>query len=336
MTDLGSSSDPLLFRGEQDVLEVRTTDPSNPEPDERWIRSDVAPETDQIATMRCGDGTDIPIFATGTATDTVRECRRVRVGGQTGYMPIAPPADASFTERRFRHNGTTMAYHDAVSPGAAIPDNAVNQWKYDEGDGSEAADSIGNIDATINGATWESNSDAVGGYWLAFDATDDYVSQSTIPSVIAPSNDWSICVTIDVADMNGDKAIFEHTDRSNDNNDRVACGIRDGVIVCGVLNDGSVSDRVELDVSDPSSDGIFRLGIGWDSSESSLKIYQNGTEQTTSSSASDVWGGNDGFRFGLDTGDNFPWDDGIDNPIVYESLLSNEEFSDDYEAQPYA
>lgn len=131
MTNLGTSSKPLALTGEQDVIEVRTSDPSNPDADERWIREDVAPETNQIATMRCGDGTEIPIFSTGTATDTVRECRRVRVNGQTGYLPVAPLSDASFDERRIQHAGQTMAYHDAVSPGPAIPDAEDLHARYD-------------------------------------------------------------------------------------------------------------------------------------------------------------------------------------------------------------
>lgn len=123
--DLGTPEKPKDFHGEQDVVEVRSNDPSNPEPDERWIRSDIAPETNQIATLRTGDGTDIPLFETGTAQETVREARRAYVNGQWGYYPLAPESEAAYPERRVYHDGAWHAYHDRVAPGSAIPDSAV-------------------------------------------------------------------------------------------------------------------------------------------------------------------------------------------------------------------
>lgn len=126
MTDLRQE----LMRGEQWTLEVRTSDPQNPAADERWIRSDLD-SGDKIATYRTGDGTDMPIYPTGTAEDTVSEAIRIEVSGQTGYVPIAPESDAEFQSRQVQHNGQRYAHHNSVSPGAGIPDSGDLQARYD-------------------------------------------------------------------------------------------------------------------------------------------------------------------------------------------------------------
>jgi len=53
-----------------------------------------------------------------------------------------------------------------------IPFDPFSQWKFEEGSGSEASDSAGDNDGTVNSATWTSGK-VDGG--LRFDGTDDYV-----------------------------------------------------------------------------------------------------------------------------------------------------------------
>jgi len=124
--DLGTPTRPHALTGEQWRLEVRTDDPPSPSADERWIRSDLD-GGDRVATLKCGDGTEIPLFATGTAEETVREARRYRVGGQTVYAPLAPVDEAAFPARRVQHDGQIHAFHDRVGPGSAIPDSVVSR-----------------------------------------------------------------------------------------------------------------------------------------------------------------------------------------------------------------
>jgi len=139
--DLGSTTNPLSLTGEQWVLETRSDDPASPEPDERWIRTDLN-SGDREATLKCGDGTEIPLFPTGLAEDTVREALRYHVGGQTLFAPIAPESDAAFPARRIQHDGQLHAFHDRVAPGSAIPDIVAyggsdnNTYVHDLSDGS--------------------------------------------------------------------------------------------------------------------------------------------------------------------------------------------------------
>jgi hypothetical protein len=74
-------------------LQPRTSDPSSTEEGEGWVRSDVAPDSNQIATFRVDTGgstIDVPILQTGTATEGVVEALRLSVGGTLGYVPATP------------------------------------------------------------------------------------------------------------------------------------------------------------------------------------------------------------------------------------------------------
>jgi hypothetical protein len=187
MTDLRQE----LMRGEQWTLEVRTSDPQNPSPDERWIRSDLD-SGDKIATYRTGDGTDIPIYPTGTAEDTVSEAIRIEVSGQTGYAPIAPESDAEFQSRQVQHNGQRYAHHNSVSPGAAIPDSGISRYEFEQ----DVTDSWNNNDATDNTSAGYVTG-TVGSFAKDFDGTDDEV---VFPFQFDDTEDFSIVgwVNLDV------------------------------------------------------------------------------------------------------------------------------------------
>jgi hypothetical protein len=63
---------------------------------------------------------------------------------------------------------------DGTQVFGAIPDSGDHQWYVDEGSGATLNDSVGSVSATINGATWEADSAAVGGQRLSHDGIDDY------------------------------------------------------------------------------------------------------------------------------------------------------------------
>jgi hypothetical protein len=67
-----------------------------------------------------------------------------------------------------------MNVSDRALVQSAIPDSGDHQWYVDEGSGSTLNDAIGSVSATINGATWEADSAAVGNQRLSHDGTDDY------------------------------------------------------------------------------------------------------------------------------------------------------------------
>jgi len=63
----------------------------------------------------------------------------------------------------------------------AIPDSGDHQWYIDEGSGTTLNDSVGSVSATINGATWQSESGPVGGQYLSLDGIDDnWITDSSV------------------------------------------------------------------------------------------------------------------------------------------------------------
>jgi len=63
-------------------------------------------------------------------------------------------------------------------PNALAGAEPVSHWKFDEGTGTTAKDSVGDNDGTLSGATW--TTEGVSGSALEFDGTDDYVTAPTV------------------------------------------------------------------------------------------------------------------------------------------------------------
>ena len=161
-------------RGEQLVLDVRSSAPSSPETHQAWIRDDLT-SGEQIGALEFGDGTQVPIYPDSlTVEDSVTKALQVSVGGQMGFIPTAPVDDATYDARRFPYNGVDYGLHSARRL-SAIPEYGDYQWYIDEGTGTTLNPSIGSVTATINGATWQSESGPIGNKYLSFDGSGDFV-----------------------------------------------------------------------------------------------------------------------------------------------------------------
>lgn len=191
-----------LLRAEQHDWQVRTTDPASTQEGDAWVRSDLAPETDQIATLRFDRGgsvVDIPIFDSAASVTNVEKVWRVQVGGVTGFIPLAASGETGAYEfLKFQHAGTALDTHDGLQV-SAIPDSVRNHYPIDAGSGSTVFDDKNNVDGTITGSTWISDANSIGGAHLSYDGDDrvdfgtaawDYTAQSTftITSHINPDS----------------------------------------------------------------------------------------------------------------------------------------------------
>jgi hypothetical protein len=210
-------------RTEQVELEQRTSDPSNPDAQEAWLRVDIKPTYEDadgtqqtgVAEYRIANGDGgvdtAPVAQLGHATgQDVIDKRRVFVdaGGSptgVGFIPYATASSglASYPKRRLEHpTDGRLQMHDALY--RAIPDSVVNQYPTDTGSGSTLQDAEGAEDGTINGPTWQSLADAVGGFYLSYDGVDDttdfadsafdYTTQAamTVTAFINPDDTSSI------------------------------------------------------------------------------------------------------------------------------------------------
>lgn len=88
--------------------------------------------------------------------------------------------------------GYTSAFSNAATGVTTTYDSEeksegpIAQWKFDEGYGASTNDSsTNNLDGTISGAAWRTESECVSGRCLYFDGVDDYI---TMGDVLEPSN----------------------------------------------------------------------------------------------------------------------------------------------------
>ena len=98
-----------------------------------------------------------------------------------------------------------------------IPDSVTNQWLMDEGTGTTLNDNIGNIPASLSGASWLEDADAEGGWKTSYDGTDDY--WETDDAFGINGSDYTGMVWLEYDDsMEGDSTAYLHAmDGTNDN-----------------------------------------------------------------------------------------------------------------------
>ena len=115
---------------------------------------------------------------------------------------------------------------------STIPDSELDhRWKMDEGSGSTLSDSVGSVSATLNGATWLSNSKYTGGVATDYDGVDDWWGtdenidingeEATVlfwGDTISPQDDFARLMSTSPSDsdnpVNGWQIVFEQQDPS--------------------------------------------------------------------------------------------------------------------------
>jgi hypothetical protein len=170
-------------------MEARLADPPSTLEGECWIRPDLAPEPDQLGTLRVDVGNstlDVPIFAGGTSSADIEESLRIQLNNDVGYVPLAPLQDATYPELRVQQSSGTYGMHDAVEV-SAIPDSVVEQWNAQTGftasdEGTTISTwpgELGNYDLTGGSPVVQAN--AINGYRAPyFDGTDDVLDNTNL------------------------------------------------------------------------------------------------------------------------------------------------------------
>jgi len=151
-----------------------------------WLRTDLAPATDQIATLRVDNGSgtwDVPVFDASASTTNVEKVLRIPVGGTVGFVPTTSSGGA-FSDLRLQHSGSTLQWHDSLEA-SVIPDSVVIQnyattWTQGDGTWADDATADGAQDMSITGDPQDGTlSD--GAEALDWDGVDDY-GATTLPS----------------------------------------------------------------------------------------------------------------------------------------------------------
>lgn len=217
-----------------------------------------------------------------------------------------------------------------INTPVAYPSSLTYRWPHDEGSGTTVADAEANAnDITLSGTyAWVTSGNYVGSN--AVDYTDGEGSLSVM-SELLPSNAHSFAFTIDPDDLSANQGVFEQQDVSDnrtvvyiDSNNRLRIAIYDGNW-----------SAWEVDTND-MTDTLSRWCYTYDGS--SPTWYLNGSSVTTNSVADDGFSGinNGNATFGDKVSGGSPFAGVIDNPAVYDVLLTSSEVNDDYLKQPFS
>jgi hypothetical protein len=194
-----------LFRAERYGLQERTSDPGSYSEGEAWIRTDVSPDTDQIATLRFADGSsttiDVPIYdSAASAGSNLSKAWRVRVNGVAGFVPIVETGGV-YDQIRMQHNGNWWGAHDSLIaiPNSEADQKLVHRWYLSE-DSGPFVDEIGSADGSNNG-TVQVTGDWVDGAARDGDGASDYIETTTWGSFGSNMDtDWAIAFSIQTSD----------------------------------------------------------------------------------------------------------------------------------------
>jgi len=186
------------------------------------------------------DGTDI----TGATIDG-QDVQEITVDGQTVFTATPP-----------------------------LPASAVNQYKFDEGSGSTAFDSIGSLDLNNNGMNYVSDADFVGGF--SVEDNGSFFNGSRNPT-LDRNNNFSFAVTIVPDAFSNNGCVVYNGDGSFNR----FIMTTDAELVAGFTISNSRSDQVDQPMSDNER---ARIVFTWDGSTATL--YKNKNGSTTNSSGS--------------------------------------------------
>lgn len=270
--NLGRSTSPITHNGQEIVLTPRTSDPASTSEGDMWLRSDIAPDTDQIGTLRFdhGSGTwDVPVYQTGTSGTAVEEVLRVPVGGTVGYIPISATNNTipAFSKLRLQHAGSKYGLHDATSAMVTLEDfedGDATDWTNDSGAAISA------VQTTANGGT------AYEGSWMGesvLSSGTNSTNYKTLNSAISPTK-AAVAIRLENADsVDSDRVIVRFSSGSN------------GVLRAEIdSRDSNVRLQSDLDSGIPAQQDTWFLieweNIDW-SNDQVGRILVDGTEALT-------------------------------------------------------
>jgi hypothetical protein len=320
-----------LFRSERYGFELRTTDPANHSEGEMWIRTDVAPDTDQLATLRFDNGSgtwDIPIYDAAASVNGVSKAQRIPIGGTTGFIPLVENGGV-FDPLRLQHNGVWYGAHDSLS---AIPDSGVSRWEFDDdSDTTTAIDSWSGYDGSINGASYITDS-YEGGAALSFDGTDDYVSVGTNADLEEGTTfSCSVWIRTNASVGNSDRYIGKQEGSGNfygwwltfdPNSNRTA---RFSVRTSDTGTDTRIAGTTAL------NDGVWHHVVGAYDANGDQVLYVDGSSENSAAADGGTASTTASMEMGRREDGSYPYPGDVDDARFYDKALSSAEVQNLYD-----
>lgn len=209
----------------------------------------------------------------------------------------------------------------------AIPDSVVNRWPVDEGSGSTVGDAEGSNDLSGSGGiAWETQSDAIGGYEIYLDGTDDELDGAIIPEIDVGVA-FSFALTITPSTFSDRQAVVNQT---NSSGNRFGIGIETDGQVSAALYDGS--NFVGEASQSISTGNRYRVVYTYDgASTGTIYVNKNGVSGGDTPLNLD----NQAFKIGARVDGSFNYEGRVDEPLVANDEWSQSAVDDDYNRQPW-
>jgi len=220
---------------------------------------------------------------------------------------------------------------------SAIPDSVVNRYPIDEGSGTTVADTISGDDGSfVSGPTWNSRSDAIGGYELAFDGIDDGVNTladsptgsrtlyATVDITLPIGGGGEVIQTFNSADFAAGSHYLRFADEGTENQ-----------LQYEAFDDSGTLHTATFDLS---SGGRYRVVGVLDTTASEIRLGVNGSfEDTTDVSGSNFTTAQSGHAFGYERARSARYTEmALDEPMVGNDAIGVSALSDDYNRQPWS
>ena len=217
----------------------------------------------------------------------------------------------------------TLGLVPTASVGANPDPGIVGLWHFDEGTGTTASDSSGNVnDGTINGATWTTDS-AFGAYALSFDGLDNYVEVDDSATL-----DGMSALTVEAWVYIGNVTESYHgiVDKTAGSGDRsYNLGLRNGKLEWGLANASNSKVYVRDDDLAPIGTWIHVAGT-YDGT--ALRMYMNGNEVDVTPQTENVQESDTYLAFGRWPGGSYFFDGKIDEVHIWDEALTAEQIGE--------
>ena len=193
----------------------------------------------------------------------------------------------------------------------AIPDSVDYYWPVDEGSGSTLSPDVGDVEITLNGPTWVSDSKYGGGSAIQFDGADDW---AVLADAIDDINASEVTVGMWVEDVSGGSNAgyislgdSPSAEESPDGYSVMIDGDDTSRIRVRHDSGGSDSDAIQSGIVDPSQNDVMLVYSAdgdqgrirtWDS-DGKVDDHTGSSSRGTTASDKLVWGVRDNDHLGV-------------------------------------
>jgi len=218
------------------------------------------------------------------------------------------------------------------SAGTDLPSGVISQYKFDEGSGGVISDSTGNeLDGTINGATFLSDANAVGGTKLDFDGTNDNVQLSK-PSWVTFNNKVTIAITVEWDNTIRQQCVYDFGDFGNDLYFSLGTATNTAMDLGCFIRQGNFNQQLSIDnLYSTNTKTRITATVDWDSVDTDVFINGNNIPFDGNNNSA----ANATNRLGSGVSGNEA-DCKLDNLVIYNGILSSSDIQQDYDAQPWS